>query len=197
MAANNTIYLNVRIIEGDLPAELNIYYFRLLAAHFFEAATWLVKTRKLPAIDALIRSLSDEDQARYDRVASFASQKHPFYKRLRRSRMTLFHYPTMHPSRARDGTEELANALCEAKDIDGWIEGGDDYASFRAVFADEVALQFLAETEEATRDLMSKLGGPVFELVQFAEAVLLTQLKRADVRKTVIWKAGQERPGVA
>ncbi len=27
MAANNTIYLNVRIIEDDLPPELDLYYF--------------------------------------------------------------------------------------------------------------------------------------------------------------------------
>jgi hypothetical protein len=76
------------------------------------------------------------------------------------------------------GAEELANALREGEDLDGWIESGEEYASFRAVFADDVAVQFLAESEEATEDLMKSLRGPVFELVEFAEAVLLEQLSR-------------------
>src|SRR5215207_905701 len=69
MAANNAIYLNVRIIEGDLPPELNLYYFRLLAAHFFEAAMWLQQTRKTwPEVDGLISSLDEASQERYENV---------------------------------------------------------------------------------------------------------------------------------
>lgn len=197
MAANNTIYLNVRIIEGDLPPELNLYYFRLLAAHFFEAAEWLQKTRKTwPEIDGLITSLDNASKERYEHVIAFASQTHALHDRLRRSRMTLFHYPEMHPDKEQAGMEELANALREAKDLTGWIEGGEDYASFRAAFADEVALQFLAESDEAIEEVMEALREPVFELVQFAEAVLLEQLKRVPPDKTTIWNTGDPKPEI-
>jgi hypothetical protein len=54
IAANDSIYLNIRLIDGGLPPELNIYYFRLLAAHFFEAAEWLANTRNTwPEVEAL------------------------------------------------------------------------------------------------------------------------------------------------
>lgn len=195
MAANNTIYLNIRMIEGDLPPELDIYYFRLVAAHFYEAAEWLKKTRTTwPEIDDLIRSRDAESQARYDHIVSFASQRHPLNERLRRSRMTLFHYPEMHPNKEQAGIEELANALAHAKDLDGWIEGGQDYASFRASFADEVAVQFLAENEAETRELKGQLKDPVFQLVEFAQAVLLAQLKRAPPAATTIWREGEPKP---
>src|SRR3954463_13871973 len=92
MAANNTVYLNVRLIEGDLPPELNLYYFRLLAAHFFEAADWLRSTRfHWPEIDKLVDSLDADNRARFERIAAFADQSHPLHDRLRRSRATMFH----------------------------------------------------------------------------------------------------------
>jgi hypothetical protein len=194
MAANNAVYLNVRMIEGDLPPELSIYYFRLIAAHFFEAATWLKKTRHADEIDELITSLDDESRSRYDNIVAFASQKHPLYVRLRRSRATLFHYPTMHPAKDKAGTEELANAMREARDLDGWIEGGHDYASFRAVFADEIALQFLAENKEAMSEIAAELSAAVFELVEFAESALLVQLKRTSKHKTRLWRKDEPRP---
>jgi hypothetical protein len=116
---------------------------------------------------------------------------------LRRSRATLFHYPTLHLEKDKAGTEDLANAMREARNLDGWIEGGDDYASFWAVFADEVALQFLADSEEATSEVARELEGPVFELVEFAEAALLAQLKRVSPNKTTIWRKGHTKPNLA
>jgi hypothetical protein len=197
MAANDTIYLNIRLIEGDLPPELNIYYFRLVSAHFFEAAEWLQKTRSTwPEVDGLIRSVDQEAQERYDRIVSFASQKHRFHANLLRSRTTLFHYPVMHPGREEARLEELANAMREAADHDGWIEGGEDYASFRASFADDIALQFLSTDNNETVELMEELRGPVFELVQFAEAVLLAHLTTLPLDKTVVWEKGEPRPEV-
>jgi hypothetical protein len=197
MAANNTIYINVRIIEGDLPPEHNLYYFRLLAAHFFEAAGWLQETRAVwPEIDELIKSLDAKSQERYDRIVAYARQKHLLHERLRRSRTTLFHYPTIHPAREEAGIEELANAMREAKDLKGWIEGGQEYASFRFSFADEVAVQFLAESDEATREIMEDLRENIFELVLFAEAVMYEHLKRVPPEKTVIWNKGEPRPNI-
>jgi hypothetical protein len=197
MAANNTIYLNVRMIEGDLPPELHTYYFKLLAGHFFEAADWLMKSRKLNAdVDRFVSGLDQEAQDRYERIVALASQKHPLHDRLRRSRATLFHYPDIHPDKHNAGAEELGAALEEAKDLEGWIEGGEDYASFRATFADEVALQFLAKSEAEMRDVIEQLRDPVFELVEFAEAVLLAHLKRKSPLKTTIWGRGQARPKV-
>jgi len=197
MATNNTIYLNVRLIEGDLPPELSMYYFRLLAAHFFEAAKWLTDTRSTwPEIDRFIDSLDPANQERFDRIAEFASQRHPFYENLSRSRSTLFHCPTMHPARDAAGAEELANAMREVAEADGWIEGGDDYASFRVTFADEVALQFLSTSNQENQEIMEELRGPVFELVEFAEAVLLAHLKTVDKDATIIWETGQPRPEI-
>jgi hypothetical protein len=197
MAANNTVYLNVRMIEGDLPPELNLYYFRLVAAHFFEAVMWLKRTSKTwPEVRELIESLDDQARARYKHLLAFTSPKHPLYPRLRRSRMTTFHYPEMHPEKARAGVEDLANALREAKDLDGWIEGGEEYATFRAPFADEVAAQFLGESEEDTAELMGSLEEPVFELVEFANDVLLAQLTRVSPKKTVMWQKGKARPEI-
>ena len=198
MAANNTIYLNVRIIEGDLPAELNLYYFRLLAAHFFEAAEWLRATRKTwPEIDGFIQSLDQGSQDRVERIVAFASQKHPLHDQLRRSRMTLFHYPEMHPGKEQAGQEELANAMSEGGDLIGWIEGGEDYATFRAAFADEIAVQFVATNDAATEALMERLKEPVFDLVQLTESILLAHLKRIDPTKTTVWRKGTPKPDLS
>jgi hypothetical protein len=90
MAANNTVYLNIRMIEGDLPSELNLYYFRLVAAHFFEAVMWLKRTSKTwPEVRELVESLDEEPRARYKYLLTFTSPKHPLYPHLRRSRMTV------------------------------------------------------------------------------------------------------------
>jgi hypothetical protein len=113
-----------------------------------------------------------------------------------RSRTTLFHYPIMHADREEAGAEELANALRAAKDIDGWIEGGEEYASFRASFADEVAVQFLAESGDAAIELMDKLTDDVFDLVRFAEVVLFELLKRVPAGRTTVWKRGHPKPAL-
>lgn len=195
MAANDAVYLNVRMIEGDLPPELNVYYFRLIASHFIEAVDWIGKTRhRWPEIDEFIRSLDEDSQAQCDRLLAFTEKTHPLYETLRRSRNTLFHYPVMHPERERAGAEELANALDEAKDLEGWIEDGGHYATFRATFADTVALQFLTGSKEETTELANQLEGPVFELVEFTTAVLLAQLKRTPTHKTRLWRKGEPRP---
>jgi hypothetical protein len=197
MAANHSIYLNVRLIEGDLPPELNLYYFRLVAAHFFEASDWLRRTPETwPEVREFIASLEEEQQAQYGRLTAFSKQNHPLHHALRRSRVTLFHYPEMHPGREQAGQEELANALEKAAELDGWIEGGQEYASFRASFADEVSLQFLGEEQDALEAVMMALREPVFELVVFAEAVLLEQLKRSDPLDVVVWSEHEDRPAI-
>jgi hypothetical protein len=127
---------------------------------------------------------------------AFAGQRHRFYENLKRSRSTLFHYPVMHPGREEAGLEELANALSVAADAPGWIEGGVDYASFRAAFADQVSLQFLSEDNEELKALMVELRQPVFELVQFTEAVLLKHLLTLPTEATVVWDAGESRPRI-
>jgi hypothetical protein len=197
IAANDTIYLNIRLIEGDLAEEQSIYYFRLVAAHFFEAAIWLKSTRKiLPEVDELITSLDDAATERYERIVSFASQRHRFFNNLKRSRSTLFHYPVIHPGREQAGEEELANAMGAAAKLPGWIEAGDDYATFRAGFADQIAVQFLSEDDQETKELMMELRGPVFDLVLFSEAVLLKYLTSLPSEVTTIWEPGQKRPEV-
>jgi hypothetical protein len=176
---------------------LNVYYFRLVSSHFIEAVDWIGRTRHTwPLIDEFIRSLDEDSQARCDRLLAFTDRKHPLYERLRRSRNTLFHYPVMHPERERAGVEELANALNDAKDLDGWIEDGGHYATFRATFADTVALQFLAGSEEETVKLAEQLEGPVFELVQFTTDVLLAQLKRTPAHKPRLWRQGEPKPDI-
>jgi hypothetical protein len=197
MAANDAVYINVRMIEGDLPPELMVYYFRLVASHFIEAVEWIRKTRRTwPEVDEFIRSLDRDSQARCDRLLAFADKAHPLYETLRRSRNTLFHYPLMHPEREKAGAEELANALNEAKELQGWIEHGEPYASFRATFADTVALQILSTSEEETAALADQLKGPVFELVKFTTDVLLAQLKRTPPQKTQLWRRGEPRPEI-
>lgn len=100
----------------------------------------------------------------------------------------------MHPEKEKAGAEELANALDDAKGLDGWIEDGGHYATFRATFADTVALRFLSGSEEETVELADQLQGSVFELVEFTTAVLLAQLKRTPAHKTRLWRTGEPRP---
>ncbi|MGH2879253.1 MAG: hypothetical protein ACRDK4_06590 [Solirubrobacteraceae bacterium] len=102
----------------------------------------------------------------------------------------------MHPEKERAGAEELANALTDAKDLEGWIEDGGHYATFRATFADTVALRFLTGSEEDTIELTDQRNVPVFELVEFAMAVLLAQLKRTPKHKTQFWRQGEPRPEI-
>lgn len=121
MATNHILYLNVRLIEGadDLPPETNVYYFRLLAAHFMEAVEWLAKTpSRWPQVEDFIsKSLPDSAREEYRRLVAFASQTHPLHDVLKLSRVTLFHYPEMHPAREGAGQEELAQALDAAADL--------------------------------------------------------------------------------
>lgn len=197
MVANDVVYLNVRMIEADLPPELNIYYFRLLASHFIEAVDWIGQTRhKWGEIDEFVRSLDEDSQASCDRLLAFADRKHPLHETLRRSRNTLFHYPVIHPEKEKAGAEELANALTDAKDSEGWIEDGGHYATFRATFADTVALSFLTGSEDETSELANQLNAPVFELVEFATDVLLAQLKRTPKDKKRLWRQGEPRPEI-
>lgn len=84
----------------------------------------------------------------------------------------------------------------EVADADGWIEGGDEYSTFRFTFADDIALQFLSTSDQETRELMEELRGPVFELVEFTEAVLLAHLETLDLDATIIWKKGDPRPDI-
>lgn len=198
MATNNTIYLNVRLIEGDLPPELSTYYFRLLAAHFYEAATWLVKTRgRWPEIDSFVAALDADAQQRYASVVAFAQPSHPHHEVLKRSRVTLFHYPDMVQGKEKAGQEELANAMSEAKDLDGWIEGGSEYASFRATFADEIAVQLLSPSTAETEQLMEDLREPVFDLVKFTEKALYGHLISKDPNLTTVWSAGTPKPDLS
>lgn len=177
IAANDVTYVNVRMIEGDLEPALDLYYFRLAAAHFIEACDWLEKTPKhWPQLREFIATLPDDARAKLDRLQAFSSQRHPLNATLSRSRDTLFHYPDIQPEKERAGREEMANALAEAADITSTIEGGDDYASFRACYADEVAVQLVAPEQEELEHLLEELRGPMFELVEFAEAVLLAFL---------------------
>lgn len=198
MGANYSVYLNVRLIEGNLPPETSLYYFRLISGHFLEAAQWLKKTRKWwPEIDNFISALEPQDQERYEHIVAFGSQKHPLYKRLKESRSTHFHFPEMHPDKDAAGQEELANAMREAEGLEGWIEDGKDYASFRAAYADEVAVQFLATSTEETEEVMEALRGPVFELVEFTMSVLLAYLQTLpETTAIVFWDEGKIRPKV-
>lgn len=87
-------------------------------------------------------------------------------------------------------------SLNDAKDLEGWIEDGGHYATFRATFADTVALQFLTGSEEETTELADRLNEPVFELVKFAMDVLLAQLKRTPKHRTWLWRKGEPRPEI-
>jgi hypothetical protein len=127
-----------------------------------------------------------EAQEAYDRLVGFASYAHPLRSVLKRSRVTLFHYPEMHPAREAAGQEELAKAMNDAAEIRSSISGGKDYASFRALFADEIALQFLASDEQETEQLMEQLRQPMLDLVQLAERVLLEHLKRYPPGATTV-----------
>lgn len=197
MASNDAIYLNIRLIEGDLPPALSIYYYRLMVGHFYEIATWLKQSRATwPEIEGFLTSLDAKYQERYERIVSFVDQTHPVYEQIKRSRHTLFHYPVMHPEREAAGVEELANAMEEAAGLPGWIEAADDYGSFRAAFADEIAMQFIADGEASIEQLMDELRMPIFELVELTEGALLAYLQNLPLDKTVVWRKGDPRPEV-
>ncbi|ADB49109.1 hypothetical protein Cwoe_0675 [Conexibacter woesei DSM 14684] len=63
-----------------------------------------------------------------------------------------------------------------AQGIDSSIEGGKDYASFRALFADEIATQFLTRDDTELRAIFEQLREPVFDVVRFTELALLAHL---------------------
>ena len=131
-------------------------------------------------------SLPDSAHEQYGRLVTFASQTHPLHNALKLSRATLFHYPEMHPAREAAGQEELANAMDAAADLRSSIAAGDDYASFRALFADEIALQFIARESAETDQLLGQLQTPMFDLVHFTEHVLLEHLKRCPPEVTTV-----------
>jgi hypothetical protein len=197
MAANQTIYLKVRVIEGDLPAEVDSYYVRLMASHLLEVAQWITDACKhSPEIDEFIQSLDEEALGLCDRIGAYASQKHDLNETLLRCRNTLFHYPEIHPDKQRAGQEEIANALIEVKDLPGWFEQGDIFATFRATFADEIAARFISDDSDGVALLEQELEDPMIELVVFAEKVILAYLMKLPRETTVLWRPGTPKPTI-
>lgn len=71
----------------------------------------------------------------------------------------------------------------EAADLTSAIEGGRAYASFRAVFADEIGVQFVGTTRDELVTVFEGLHAPMFDLVRFAEQVLLERISRVLIQR--------------
>lgn len=161
----------LEILDWHVDAEgRRVMSFRKQAASFHEATDFLSEARRrFPEVDAFVSGLSADARQEYDRVVAGTDPKSEHYVGdwLADHRHVTFHYARMHPDRAESGKEEISLALEAAADIEGTIAFEQNFGSVRFNFADEVAVQWLPDTEE--KEKIAKLRDTVMALGRFAQ----------------------------
>jgi hypothetical protein len=148
-----------------------ISLFRQQASLHHEAATFIRDARRrFPVVDKFIRGLSAKARDECDQVVGGIAPASPYYhgEWLADHRNVTFHYPEMHPERAKHGKEEITEALQSAADLESSIEDEGRFDSVRFHFADEVGVQWIPEGPDQKATL-ENLRESVMALSRFAQ----------------------------
>jgi hypothetical protein len=150
-----------------------VMQFRLQAAFFYEAATFVAESsRRFGEIAGFIAGLPPEARADHERVIGGVEPKSRYYLGdwLRRHRNGTFHYSEMHRNKAAHGKEEIMQALEYAAESPGRIfsDSGDDLDNVCFDFADEVVSWWLPPIEENNATLVM-LSAALSALVSFTQ----------------------------
>jgi hypothetical protein len=145
--------------------------FRQQASLHHEAATFIREARRrFSEIDEFIDGLPTIAQDECDQVVCGIDPQSPHYHGhwLADHRNVTFHYPEMHPDKAKHGQEEIKEALEAASGLESSIESGDYFGSVRFRFADEVAVQWLPDDPDLAT-LIENLRESVLAMSRFVQ----------------------------
>jgi hypothetical protein len=185
MSHNDLVFCNLRMSgPRELPPAENIYYFRLVASHYWELALFLRKTYQewqvvrdfVSGLDEAVRSdfdcvIAPADDSRAPERAIFS-----LARELGGHRSVFFHYPELDEQKALKGREQLQRAMRAAAELDSSISAREHFGSVRFDFADEIGVQFFGTDEEGAR-LMERLREPMSAAMRFGQAAMQAYLE--------------------
>ena len=199
MAFNDLLVVNAllfprlkeEIVSG--PDEI-VYLGRVAAAHLFEAATFLRKSDRIPAIQEFIADFDDEAaQAAYRELLEIGDGgSGEFYERLKHARNKSFHYQELfvgdHEQHESVRKALAAYAQDEAEDPDKRGQISDippPLTGFRADFAYDIASEMTLpeDTETEYPEFVRAVSNHIAKFAAFAKEALntYTVLKGAEV----------------
>lgn len=177
--ASNDFWRFFHWMEQAQDDATRILAYRLEAAALFEAARHVMKPPKQwSKIAAFIAALPEEARVDRDRVCGAINPRSEYYVGdwMERLRHVTFHYADGDPAKSRAKKDEIEHALAQAiaQGIEGRIKiASDSFGDVRFAFADEVAVQWLPDTnsEDGIAQLRS-LADVGIALAQFAQRAI-------------------------
>jgi hypothetical protein len=164
---------------------LRILWFRHQVSLLFEAAEFIRDTQhRFPAVETFVASLPAKARRDRDRVVGAVDPKPKKYrgKWVEGLRNVTFHYPEMHPEKAKHGKEEAFEALTNAAELTSTIDAGDVYFSeARFHFADEVVVQWVPE--KGSRRALRDLAGDATALARFVQEAAMAYIERTEAER--------------
>ncbi len=125
MSHNDVRHGNLRLIDTGGDEATRLYYFRLVASHFYEIADDLKRDREeWVEVRDFIARLPEASRRDLDRVVEVAAE---LDRRLGILRNSAFHYLELSRRDAAKGREKLQNALMEAAGLTGRATVGGDF----------------------------------------------------------------------
>ena len=179
MGLNDLLHTNKRLLEqlqGDAPAYANVYESRLVGVHVWEVLKLLREGRADANVAVFIDNLPQE--AKDEFAESLAVYDDParasFKAALARARDHFAHYPEL-------GRRELSRALGAFADHEGELHTGRRFGDFRALWADDVAVQLFFRSEdddvEPLREFITDLRDLVLVLTRLVQRALDTYFR--------------------
>lgn len=167
---------------------LRLLSFRQQAGLYFEAAGFIAKARRrFPTIKAFIDGLDGEARAACERVVGGVDPKSEHYVGdwLETLRNSTFHYDELHPSKASNDAERIAEGLKLASDKTGTIEEDERIpGGIRFGFADEVVVQWLPDLDEPV--WLEQLREAVLALGSFVREAAFEYIQSLDIESYTI-----------
>lgn len=175
MALNDLLYINrhlVPLLEEDGPGFETTYLSRLAAGHLYEIAKFLHESEaRVQEILAFVAGLDEEVRDAYETVKAAGAREVPFSDRLAHARNHAFHYAELVPN-APDH-ERLKRAMVAHAGETGEIhDGGTLLNDFRALFADEIAVELAFPGDLDYREFVETLSTTISAFLTFSVAAI-------------------------
>jgi len=176
LARNDLVVTAEQIVAANEDDNgTNLHWARILAAHLFEATSFLRQNSSKAASKKLRASLPPERKAEHKKLldAEFLKSKLAYDRHL------TFHYPSVDSEDARNGGPQLALAMSELEDdsLDIRVKYNEkgEPTRYWYRFADLIAAEFsMAEfgrSKEEQESGIRRIQDAAFSFVRFADAV--------------------------
>lgn len=173
LISNDTVVSNTHLVEAlakgdEEPSPEGVYFLRLAASHYREAAKFQGMWDADAEVADFISQLPPGVQSDYQAfLASYNPWEGSFVATtIKRVRDQLFHYPLA-------GDAEVDAAVHELANHEGVYRSEANFASLRALFADDVASQMAfgwMSNQEDIGKALQRLAELMNGLIRFAEA---------------------------